>query len=63
MYLSLSWKIQYEKMHNNMKEAIAKINNTTIIAPLVHIYFNTYLLKAVYFSCEIIELNKYKKII
>jgi len=40
-----------------MKESIVKIKNKTIIAPLVYIYFNTYLIKAVYFGSRVIKLN------
>ena len=43
-------------MYEKLKDSIIKLKNTTIIAPLIHIYFNTYLLKAVYFGYGIIEL-------
>ena len=35
-------------MYEKLKDSITKLKNTTIIAPLIHVYFNTYLLKAVF---------------
>jgi len=55
--LALVWKTQFEKMYEKLKDSITKLKNTTIIALLIHVYFNTYLLKVVYFGYRIIELT------
>ena len=57
MCSALLWKTQFQKMHKRFKDAITKLKNITIIAPLVYVYFNAYLLKVVYFSCGIIKLT------
>ena len=57
IYPALKWKTQFEKMYKKLKDSITKLKNIMIIALLIHVYFNIYLLKAVYFSCGIIELT------
>ena len=48
-------------MHRKMKELTHKLKNTTIIPPLMHIYFKTHLTKKVCFRSEIISLLQIKE--
>ena len=41
-----------------MYKAIAKLNSTVMKPQLVYLYFNTYLIKKVFFRCRIIKLYK-----
>ena len=44
-------------MVNKMRVVMVKLLKINIIAPLTYIYFNTYLLKSVYFGCRIVQLD------
>jgi len=41
-----------------MKKVVVKLNNTILHPNLIFLYFNTYLLKSIFFRCEIINLNE-----
>ena len=44
-------------MVNNMKEAIGRLKNTSIMISTAPMYYNIYLSKKVYFGCGIFALN------
>jgi len=46
-----------------MYEAIAKLNSTIVQSQLIYLYFNTYLIKSVFFVCGIVELLEEQNII
>ena len=48
-------KYQFKVMKEKMIESIAKLNNTEITPCLMHLYFNAYLLKKVFFGCGVIK--------
>jgi len=41
-----------------MRQAIAKLNNTSIKIQTTYLYFNTCLMKIVYFGCGIVEIKE-----
>ena len=58
MNLERNQSKQFIIMVSKMRTIVAKLIHTTIIVLLICIYFNTYLMKLVYFGCRIIKLNK-----
>ena len=46
-----------------MYEAIAKLNSTIVQSQLIYLYFNTYLIKSVFFVCGIVELLEEQNVI
>ena len=40
-----------------MLEAIHKLRNMAIIVPTVYMYYNMYLIKKVYFGCEVFSIT------
>jgi len=65
--LSIKWKAQFKIMEEKIKEAIRKFKLINIYLSLVHVYFNVYLMKKVYFRCGIVLItelqeNKLKKL-
>ena len=44
-------------MREKMIIAIKKLNNTSITIANAHMYYNMYLIKQVYFGCEVIKLT------
>jgi len=54
---SLKWEIQFEKMKEKMIEAIFKLKNTEIVAPIVYMCYNAYLIKKVYFRYGVLSLT------
>ena len=57
MVSPLKWERQFNKMVHKMKQAIAKLKNTTITILVVYIYYNMYLLTKVYFRCGIMKIT------
>ena len=55
--LKLKWEEEYNVIVNKMRELIVKLNNMVIKLCLIYMYFNTYLIKKVFFGYRIIELN------
>ena len=53
----LQWDDQFTVMKEKMIESIAKLNNTEIKPYLMHLYFNAYLLKKVFFGYGVIKLT------
>ena len=43
-------------MQQKIRIAIAKLNNTNIIALLIYVYYNAYLIRSMYFGCRILKL-------
>ena len=54
----LNWKGQFKVMRKKMHTSIVKLMNMDINSYQVSIYFNTYIIKLVFFGCGIIELMK-----
>ena len=54
---ALNWKGQFEVMRKKMHQSITSIMNMDINAFQASIYFNVYMIKAVFFGCGVIELN------
>ena len=44
-------------MKEKIIESIAKLNNTEIKPYLMHLYFNAYLLKKVFFGCGVMKIT------
>ena len=44
-------------MKSNMQSAIRKLNNIVIYPQLTYIFYNTYLIKSIYFGIDIIKLS------
>ena len=40
-----------------INQAITKLQKTIIEAGLIYLYFNTYLLKSVFFRCRVVNLS------
>ena len=64
---NLCWDKQYEIMKEKLIKAMIKLLNTKLYPYMVHIYFNVYMIKSVYFGCGVISLttsqiNELKKI-
>ena len=55
---SLKWERQFNEMVHKMKQAIAKLKNTTITTLVAYIYYNMYLLTKVYFGYSVINITK-----
>ena len=47
---------QFQMMCDKMKYAITKLNNTSIKTQTIYLYFNSYLIKIVYFGYSIVEI-------
>ena len=58
MIPSMKWNKQFDSMRERMYEAMVKLNSTVMKLQLVYLYFNTYLIKKVFFECGIIKLQK-----
>ena len=55
---SLKWEGQFKAMVEKMKEAIYKLRNIEIAAPIAHLYYNAYLIKKVYFGSGVMSLTE-----
>ena len=55
---ALVWDKQFEKMKEKIIEAVFKLKNTKIVVPTAYLYYNMYLIKKVYFGCEIVHLTE-----
>ena len=55
---SIQWKSQFEVMRRKLNESVRKLMNSELKTWQVHIYFNIYLVKSVFFGCGIVELNE-----
>ena len=53
----VQWKDQFKVMKEKMIESIAKLNNTEIKPHIMYLYFNAYLLKKVFFGCEVMKIT------
>jgi len=60
IYISptLQWSRQFNYIKDKMIDAINKINHLPINTHNAYLYYNTYLIKKVYFGCGIMHLNK-----
>ena len=54
---TLEWKGQFEVMRKKLHVSITKLMATDINPYQAAIYYNTYMIKSVYFGCGIIELT------
>jgi len=54
---ALSWKTQFEKMREKLNKSIIKFMCMDINPYQAAIYYNTYMIKSVYFGCGIVKLE------
>ena len=55
---ALNWTGQFEVMRKKLNQSITKIMNMDINSFQACVYFNTYMIKSVFFGCGVIELNQ-----
>ena len=55
---SLKWEGQFKAMVEKMKEAIYKLRNIEIAAPIAHLYYDAYLIKKIYFGSGVMSLTE-----
>ena len=53
---SIKWERQFEAMVEKMKDAIYKLRKVEIVSPIVHLYYNVYLIKKVFFGSRVMLL-------
>ena len=54
---TLNWKRQFEIMKNKLNLSISKLMQTNVNPFQAAMYYNTYVIKSVYFGCSIVELT------
>lgn len=52
---SLKWTNQFLKMKEKTVESVRKLMNTELKAWQVHVYFNMYVIKSVFFGCGVVS--------
>ena len=53
---TLKWEKQFIIIVDKIREAIANLKSISLLIVNTYIYYNTYLMKEVYFVCSIIKL-------
>jgi len=53
---SLKWEYQFEKIKEKMRKVMDKLSNTLMSVANAYIFYNMYLIKQVYFGCEVVNL-------
>ena len=56
--LNLGWSEQFKEMRRKLVESVKKLMNTELTSCQVHVYFNIYMLKIIFFGCGVVILSE-----
>lgn len=59
---NLGWNEQFKEMRRKLVESIKKLMRTQIETYQVHAFFNTYMLKSVFFGCGVVRLSQMEEL-